>query len=88
MNPMICTIRSGIRSRSRPRRMSSGSVVAAKVRDEATPIVPLASRPKAATSPGSESESPSTSVLGPVAMKGTRMAKNTNGTSITIRLAM
>ena len=68
--------------------MSSGSVVAANVSDDATPIVPFASRPNAATSPGSESGIPSTSVRGPVAMKGTRTAKSTNGTSITIRRPM
>ncbi len=87
MKPMICTIRSGIRSRRRPARTATGSVVAARVSEASTPRVPLASSPQAASRPGSETETPSTSVCGPVATNGTSSANSTNGVSTTIRLA-
>ena len=65
-----------------------GSVVAARVSEATTPRVPLASSPQAASRPGWETETPSTSVCGPVATKGTSSAKSTNGVSTTIRRAM
>ena len=85
MKPMICTISSGIRSRRRPISTSLGSVVAARVSDDITPIVPLATRPHAASRPGSETLRPRTSVRGPVATNGISTANTRNGTSITIR---
>ncbi len=85
MKPMICTTRSGIRSRWRPRSRSCGSVVAARVSEARTPMVPLTSSAMPATSPGSETVTPRTSVRGPWAMKGIRTAKTANGTSTTIR---
>ena len=86
MKAMICTSRSGSRSRSRPASSSCGSVVAARVRLARTPRVPLASSPHAASSPDSLSVSPSTSACGPWATNGSSTAKSTNGTSTTIRL--
>ena len=86
MKPMICTSRSGIRRRRRPSRTSWGSVVAASVSEASTPSEPLASSANAASSPVSETVNHSTSVCGPVATNGTRIAKSTNGSSITIRL--
>ena len=85
MKPMIWTIRSGIRSRWRPRSTSCGSVVAARVNEASTPSVPLTSSATPACRPGSETVRPSTSVRGPWAMKGMSRAKTANGTSITIR---
>ena len=62
-------------------------MVAARVSDASTPSVPLTARPHAATSPGSETVTPSTSTCGPVATNGTSAANTRNGTSMTIRLA-
>ena len=52
MKLMICTMVFGSRSRSSPRTISCGSVVAARVRPAITPRVALASMVQAATRPG------------------------------------
>ena len=62
-------------------------MVAARVSEASTPSVPLASSANAATRPGSDTLTPSTSVCGPVATNGTSSANTTNGTSMTIRLS-
>ena len=85
MKPMICTTRSGIRSRWRPRSRSCGSVVAARVREASTPMLPFTSSAMPATRPGSETLMPRTSVRGPWEMKGISTAKIAKGTSTTIR---
>ena len=88
MKDMMSTSSAGIRSRRSPAITCCGSVVAARVSEAITPRVPLASRPQAESSPGSDTATPSTSVRGPVATNGIRTANSTNGTSITIRRAM
>ena len=57
MKPMICTSRSGSRSRCRPRSTSSGSVVAARVSEARTPRVPLTSSAGRGHEPGSDTVS-------------------------------
>ena len=85
MKPMIWTTSSGTRSRCSPRSRSCGSVVAARVREARTPMLPLISRARPATRPGSDTVTPQTSVRGPWEMKGMSTAKTTNGSSTTIR---
>src|SRR5690606_7140656 len=88
MNMVICTSRSGTRSRCAPTSRSRGSVVDASRIEAVTPSVALARMFQAAQRPGTLSESPSTSVRSPSPMTGMRKANSTNGSSITMRRRM